>query len=183
MKKTFSTRTITYIAFFIAINIILVRFLTIKPVPTLRFDFGFFPIFLSSTLFGPILGGITAGIADILGMLVNSNGSAYIPLMTVNTIISGLIYGLFFYKKSEGGTKKISLVTIILAVATQIIVVEVILQALAMYYYMFSQSKSIFVILTSRYIKALVMFPIQVISIKYSFDYLIPIIFPKNKWI
>jgi ECF transporter S component (folate family) len=180
MRKTLTTKTITYIAFFIAINIILVRFLAIKPIETLRFDLGFFPIFMSSALFGPILGAITAGLADILGMVVNSNGAPYNVLMTINTMVSGLIYGLYFYKKSDGGNKKVPLLTIIFCVATQIIVVDMILQSIALYY-MYSQSKSIFIILSSRYIKALVMFPIQVISIKYSFDYLIPLIFPNKK--
>jgi ECF transporter S component (folate family) len=180
MKKTLTTKTITYLAFFIALNIILVRFLAIKPLPTLRLDLGFFPIFIASTLFGPFLGAITAGLSDILGMFINGGGVPLNPLMTINTMVSGLIYGFFLYKKSDGGMKKAPFLTIILCVATQIIVVELILQSIALYY-MYSQSKSIFAVLSTRYIKALIMFPIQVFSIKYSFDYLIPLISPNKK--
>jgi ECF transporter S component (folate family) len=178
MKKNITPKTLTYLAFFIAINIVLVRFLSIQT-PVLRFDLGFFPIFLASTLFGPILGGITAGLSDVLGMLINSKGGSFNILFTLNTIISGLIYGIFLYKKSDGGNKKVSLLTIILCVVTQIVVVELTLQSIALYY-LFSQSKSIFVILSARYLKALIMLPIQVVSIKYSFDFLIPYIRGNN---
>ena len=102
MKKNefISTKKMIYMALCIALNIIFVRFLSVQT-PILRFDFGFIPIFASSVLCGPLLGGITGALSDVLGMLVNSKGLSYFFPYTINAFLYGYIYGLFFYKKKH----------------------------------------------------------------------------------
>lgn len=94
------TRRLIYLALLIAMNIVFVRLLSVQT-PVTRLDFGFIPIFLAGSLFGPVWGGIAGGAADILGMLVNSKGMAYFFPWTINAVLHGVIYGLFLYQKEK----------------------------------------------------------------------------------
>lgn len=60
----------------------------------IRITFECVPIFLSSFLFGPLIGSITALTADLISCVIT--GMAPIPLVTIGAISVGLVSGLLF---------------------------------------------------------------------------------------
>lgn len=77
--KSFSMKVLTRSAFLIALSILLSRFFSISiplgGVEALRIGFGTFPIVLSGFLFGPLMGAIVGGIANLLGLLIRGVGA------------------------------------------------------------------------------------------------------------
>lgn len=147
MKKT---STIVYMALFISLNIIFARFLSIQT-PIIRIGFGFLPTALCAIMFGPLIGGITGAVADILGMVIFPKG-AYFPGFTLSAFIGGVIYGVILHKK------KISLLRSALAVALIIVFVDTIMNTI---WLSMITGKAALGLLIPRFIKNLIMFPIQ----------------------
>ena len=87
MKK-FSTKTLILMALFAAISIILARFMVIWITQSVRISFGNIPIILASLLLGPIAGGFTGEVADIVGASYFSPFHWYPPL-TIAPILVG----------------------------------------------------------------------------------------------
>lgn len=147
MKKT---STIIYMALFIAIDIVFTRFLSIQT-PIIRIGFGFLPISLCAIMFGPLVGGITGAIADILGMIIFPKG-AYFPGFTASAFIGGAIYGLILHKK------QISVLRISIAVTLIVVSVDSILNT---YWLSIITGNAASALLIPRLIKNTVMLPIQ----------------------
>jgi ECF transporter S component (folate family) len=148
-------KTITYMGLFIALEVILTRFLAIQT-PIVRISFTFLPIALSAMLFGPLFGGIAAALADLVGMMLFPSGP-FFPGFTLTAFMTGAIYGLFLYKKPA------TLVQISLAV---IVVTVVITLGLDTVWLWLITGQGIWAILPVRIIKALIMAPIQVAVIQ-----------------
>ncbi len=148
-------KTITYMGLFIALEVILTRFLAIQT-PIVRISFTFLPIALSAMLFGPLFGGIAAALADLVGMMLFPSGP-FFPGFTLTAFMTGAIYGLFLYKKPA------TLVQISLAV---IVVTVVITLGLDTVWLWLITGQGIWAILPVRIIKALIMAPIQVVVIQ-----------------
>lgn len=148
-------KTITYMSLFIALEVILTRFLAIQT-PIVRISFTFLPIALSAMLFGPLFGGIAAALADLVGMMLFPSGP-FFPGFTLTAFLTGVIYGLFLYKKPA------TLVQISLAV---IVVTVVITLGLDTVWLWLITGQGIWAILPVRIIKALIMAPIQVAVIQ-----------------
>lgn len=91
------TRTIAFVGLLVSMEIIFTRFLSFQT-PIIRIGFGFIPIAFSAILFGPAIGGLTAAVADVIGMIVFPKG-AYFPGLTLSAFLGGVIYGLFLHKK------------------------------------------------------------------------------------
>src|SRR5690554_4416646 len=102
------TRRLVFVGILIAIEVIFTRFLSLQT-PIVRIGFGFLAVSLTSMLFGPVVGGISAAMGDLLGMMLFPRG-AYFPGFTLSAFLGGCIYGLFLYKKPK------SLLNIFLAV-------------------------------------------------------------------
>lgn len=96
-----STRTNTMVkaAFLTGISIVLTRFFSIIiPIagfPALRIGFGSIPIAISGILFGPLVGAGTGLAADLLGVLVLSQGQFH-PGFMLSSVLEGLIPGIIF---------------------------------------------------------------------------------------
>lgn len=149
-----NTRKMVMIGFFIAIEIILTRFLSIQT-PIIRFGFGFIPLSFSAMLFGPVAGAITGAVADIIGMMLFPKG-AYFPGFTVSAALSGAIYGMYFYKRPK------NLVNIFLAVVTITLFVDLGLNTI---WLSILTKKAVYAIMTPRLIKNLVTIPIKIMLI------------------
>ena len=154
MKKL-STKTIVQIALLIAIEIVLTRFLSIQT-PYVRIGFGFLPIAIIAMLHGPLLAGISYAVGDILGFMIFATGP-YFPGITVSALLTGVIYGLFIYKKPD------SLVRVIIAVA---IVTVVVRMGLTTLWLSMLWEDAFMALLPARVIAALIMAPVQVICIR-----------------
>ena len=92
-----SVRTITVCAMLAAAAIILVNF-RIALTNTQRLGFSCIPNQLVAYLFGPAVICLFEGALDIIKYLINPVG-AFFPGLTLVTMLAGLIYGFFFYKK------------------------------------------------------------------------------------
>lgn len=92
-----NVRTITVCAMLAAAAIILVNF-RIDLTSTQRIGFSGIPNQLVAYLFGPVVSSLFAGALDIIKYLIKPVG-AFFPGLTLVTMLSGLIYGCFFYKR------------------------------------------------------------------------------------
>ncbi|ATW82294.1 folate family ECF transporter S component [Weizmannia coagulans] len=151
-----NVKKIVFAGLFIALEVIFTRFLSIQT-PIIRIGFTFIPTALSAVLLGPLFAGITAGLADIIGMVLFSGGAAYFPGFTLSAFLSGAIYGLFLYRKSVRFWR--------VCMAVLIITVVVNLGLDTLWLWMLT-GKGILGLLPARFIKSVIMFPIQVILIQ-----------------
>ena len=161
MLKT--TRTFVFMGLLISMEIVLTRFFSVQT-PILRIGFGFIPIVLSSIMFGPVLGGVTAAFSDILGMMLFPQG-VYFPGFTLSAFLSGLIYGLLLYKKTK------SILQITIAVLLVTIFIDLGLNTL---WLSMLTGKATMVLLVPRLLKSIIMLPLQSLLI-YSVIKYIPI--------
>lgn len=96
-----NTKTLIMMALFAAISIILARFMVIWLTNSVRISFGNIPIMLAGMLFGPLAGGLTGAVADILGASVFS-GYGWYPPLTIPVVLAEIIPALLkpvFLKK------------------------------------------------------------------------------------
>ena len=102
MNEAFSEikriRTITGASLMAAASIVL-DFFRIVITQTLEISFSFLGVALAGMMYGPFVGGIVGGIADILGYLIRPSGAFFIGF-TINAILTGVIFGLFLYKRN-----------------------------------------------------------------------------------
>lgn len=97
MKKL-NTKTLTFLALMVALQIVFARTLGIDLGNYQRISFSFIPTTLASTVMGPVLSGVAAAVADIIGFMTKPTGP-YFPGFTLNAFLGAFIYGLFFFKK------------------------------------------------------------------------------------
>lgn len=144
------TNKIVYLAMLLALEIVLTRFVAIQT-PTIRIGFGFIPIAVAAIMFGPLLAGGMAAIADIFGMIIFPKG-AYFPGFTLSALVSGAIYGIFLYKKN------LSILRVALAVLVIIVFVDLLMNT---YWLSILMGEAVEVLIGPRFIKSAIMFPIQ----------------------
>ncbi|NLK97869.1 MAG: folate family ECF transporter S component [Epulopiscium sp.] len=100
-KKGFNTRVLVACGLLASISIVLTRLFSymipLAGLPALRIGFGDIPVIISGMLFGPIAGGLTGGVSDLLGFILNPMGGPYIPGFTISAVLRGLIPGLIYW--------------------------------------------------------------------------------------
>ena len=94
LKKT---RGITTCALLIALTVIS-DFIGIDT-PALQITFKFLPLAVMGMLLGPSTAFLGGGIADVLAYVVHPNGQAFHPGFTLSTMLTGMIFGIFLYRK------------------------------------------------------------------------------------
>ncbi|TAH63959.1 MAG: folate family ECF transporter S component [Gottschalkiaceae bacterium] len=99
-KKKIDTRSLVGASLLTAISIVLTRvfsfMIPLAGLPTLRFGIGEVPLIISGILFGPLVGGLSGVIADLIGVMINLQGSAFFPGFTLSSILWGVIPGVLF---------------------------------------------------------------------------------------
>lgn len=120
--------------------------------PAIRLGFTFLPIALTGMIYGPVAGGVVGGLGDVLGYILNSSGGAYFPGYTISGVLTGVIYGIFFYRQ------KITIGRVVLAKLTNLILIELLLTTL---WVQITTGDAYFVIMAGRLVKCLVCFPIE----------------------
>ncbi len=93
----FNTRMLAYMSVLVAVEIVLSRFLSINAW-NIKIGFSFVPVVLAAMLYGPLCAGIVAALGDFLGAILFPIG-AYFPGFTLTAFLTGLVFGLFLYKK------------------------------------------------------------------------------------
>jgi ECF transporter S component (folate family) len=151
LKNCRKVRVLTAAAMLVAITVIL-SFMTVYLTQWARFSFTFIPMAAGGMLFGPVVSGIMGALADLIGYMVKPTGP-YMPLFTLNAILTGLIYGIFLFKK------EITLKNIVIAQLLITLVVDVALQScwLVLLY-----GEAFSAILPLRFLKSALFFPVQV---------------------
>lgn len=157
MKKT---KKIVLAGVFIAMIVILSRFLAVK-LPGYKIGFSYIPAYLGGMLLGPIYNAVILALADLIGSTLFPFGSYFVGY-TITSLINGTIYGLVLHKiyKEELSNKQIIIRLICASVITQILVNGV----LNTFWISITQDKAFFVIAGARFIKELIMVPVQVIT-------------------
>lgn len=155
------TRTIAFVGLLVSMEIIFTRFLSFQT-PIVRIGFGFIPIAFSAIMFGPVIGGLTAAIADIIGMMIFPAG-AYFPGFTLSAFIGGAIYGLFLHKKP------VTVLNVAISVLLITILVDLGLNTL---WLTMITGKAASVIIVPRIYKCIIMLPIQVAAIQILWKYI-----------
>lgn len=119
----------TRMAVLIALNILLARVLSVRiplgGVEGLRIGFSSLPVIFAGIFFGPAAGGIVGAIGDMVGFFINPLG-AYMPLITLNAALRGVIPGFAILLFSRG-RREIGLFPLFLAVCSTLIVTDVLL--------------------------------------------------------
>jgi len=120
LMKNITVKEMAVTAVLIAAEVVLTRFLSIQT-PVVRIGFGFLPIVIIATLYGPVYAGIAGAMADFLGAILFPIG-AYFPGFTLTAFLTGVVYGLFLYKRKPGLKQSF------LRVGTAALIVTVVLQ-------------------------------------------------------
>lgn len=100
---------ITMIGFCVAMEVILARFLSLHTW-NLKIGFSFLPVVAAAYWGGPIAGGLTGALGDLIGALLFPVG-AYFPGFTLSSFLDGAIYGSIFRRGI--GKKQILLAVLI----------------------------------------------------------------------
>ena len=77
--KTITPKRLSLLAMFIALQIVLSKFLMLQLAPSVRLSIDSVPILLAGIWFGPIAGGLVGALADSLGTILFPTGGAYFP--------------------------------------------------------------------------------------------------------
>ena len=90
-------RTITTVAMFVALSIILGAF-TVPIGNFLKIGFSSLTTVSVGYLFGPIVGSIFGAVTDVVKYVIKPTGP-FFPGFTLNAVIAGFVYGSILYKK------------------------------------------------------------------------------------
>ncbi|MCH5300556.1 MAG: folate family ECF transporter S component [Ruminococcus sp.] len=88
-----STPTLVIFAILMAAEIVIAQFLTIHTW-NLKITLSFIPVVIAARIYGPIGGGLVAGVGDFLGAFMFPVGP-WFPPITLTTAAVGVIFGLF----------------------------------------------------------------------------------------
>ena len=96
-KELKSTRNLVICAMMAALSIILMSTTSFYITPHIKIGFSGLPNRLVDFMFGPVVGAIFGGVMDVLKFLMKPDGGFFFGY-TLTAIVSGFIYGLFYYK-------------------------------------------------------------------------------------
>ena len=152
------------LAIFIAIQIVLVRFISIQT-PILRISFAFLPIAVSGIMFGPLAAGFTALIANVLGVIMFPPPTGPFWGFTLSYFLIGVTYGFFLHNHGR------NLVRIVAAVLVHLGVIAMLLNT---YWLTIITGGAFWVIFPTRLIGQAILLPIQISMIYVTWKYLEP---------
>jgi ECF transporter S component (folate family) len=92
-------RQLTVSALLIALDVVFSRVLAINT-PLMKIGLGFAAVAVSAMLYGPAWAALTAALGDLIGALLFPTG-AYFPGFTATAALTGLIFGLFLYRREK----------------------------------------------------------------------------------
>lgn len=157
-KELKSLSTLTTLSLLMALNIVMSQTLSIKIGSEFSIGLGFLAIAAAAYFYGPIAGGITAALCDLIKALFFPFGP-FFPGWTLSAFIGGFIYGMFFYKK------EVKLYHCILAKVLIAVIVNILLNALWIH---LTYGSPYLPLLSARIIKNVITIPIE-IGILYGF--------------
>ena len=109
------TRRVVLLAVLIALQLVVARFAISLTI--FRISFGFIVTALMGWWFGPVWAGLAAVIGDLINSLIGVPGG-YFPGFTLSAFLGAFIYGCYFYRQ------KITWWRVIAAVVTVVLIVN-----------------------------------------------------------
>lgn len=161
-EETKKIKTIVICGLLLAISIILGRFEIKTPVANITFSF--IANSTAAMLFGPVLSAILGGATDILNHVIAPQGPYFFG-WTLNSILSGIVYGILLYRKGytmenkKEFLKRIILVKLIISIFINL--------GLGTYWLSISLGKAYIVLLYPRIVKEIFTFFIYVVLMYY----------------
>lgn len=155
-KHIKNVRTIVICGLLIALNCVLSIY-SLNIGGYLKLSFGFVTLPAVSLLFGPITGCIVGAVQDIFSYIVRPTG-AFMPIFSIISATSGLIYGMFLYRR------KVSFIRTFLMNLVIVTVINTLFNSIAMAPLM---SKGIVAYLPARIVKNLIALPIESVVLYY----------------
>lgn len=153
-RESLTVHMLVNISFFIALYVILERFLSIN-MWNMRIGFAFCALAMAGMLYGPLTAGIVGALGDILGMLLFPTGP-YFPGFTLTAFLTGAVYGIFLHDRIT--SKKI-----LAAVAINQLVLSLFVQTL---WISITYGAPYIGLLPTRITQCLVLIPIQLITLQ-----------------
>ena len=153
MNRRFNTKMLVTAALLIAMQIILSRFLSINAW-NLKIGFAFTAVFVAAYLYGPWFSAVVAVIADVVGASLFPSG-AFFPGFTVTALLSGILLGVFLYKKQTP-------LRIVAAVAIDQLVLGLLLNS---YWLSVLYGSPYLPLVATRAVQCLVMMPVMYFTI------------------
>lgn len=145
-----NVRCITLVAMLGAISIVL-GYLAIMPVETIKITFNFLPNEFAFYLFGPVVGAVYGAALDILTWFIKPAGPFFYGF-TVSAVLTGLLYGFILYKRP------LSLKRIIIANLIYMCTINLLLNT---YWLTLLYGYNFMALLPMRALKAVIMFPVE----------------------
>ncbi len=142
-------------AMFIAISCVL-SFFKFAVTTSVNVTLFFLPISIAAMLLGPLPAAAVGSAADILGCIIRPTGP-YFPGFTLNALITGFIYGIFFYNK------KPRLWQIILSRIILMFLVDLVLTPI--WLHILYSTPLVWAFWIERLIKCAIVVPIEIVSI------------------
>lgn len=155
------TKKIVLSAMLLALLIVLSRFLSIKT-PIVVISLSFVPIMMAAIWLGPKYSLLIAALGDLIGAILFPFG-AYFPGYTLSQLLTGLIYGIFLYKKPEQEISDGKF--IIKLIISSVLVLGLIGILLTSLWVHITAGKSYVAVMAGRITTQVIMLPIQVITI------------------
>lgn len=163
-----NAKTITIAAMFIALSVIL-NFFNLPVSNIIEIQFNFLPIAAAGAMLGPLVGGLSGGIADVLGYFVKPTGY-FFPGFTLSAAITGIIFGIVFRK---GATFK----NVVIGQILNTVIVGMLLTSL---WLTMMFGPSFHAVFAARFLKELILLPINIgifyATIKPIYHYGFPVI-------
>ena len=149
-KELKNVRCLTLIAMLGAVSIVL-GYLTIMPVETIKITFTFLPNEFVYYLFGPAVGAVYGAALDLLTFVIRPTGP-FFPGFTISAVLTGLLFGIILYNKP------LSLKRIIIANVIHLFTVNLLLNT---YWLTLLYGYEFMALLPMRAFKAAIMFPVE----------------------
>ena len=154
-NSTKAVQRLAFAAMLVAVSCIL-SFGKFAVGPNVNVTFFFLPIAIGAMCLGALPAAAIGGVADVLGCLIMPTGP-YFPGFTLNAVITGAVYGIFFYKR------KPKLWQIILARLILMVIVDLILTPL--WLNLLYSTPLVWAFWVQRFIKCAVVCPIEIVVI------------------
>lgn len=153
------TKKIILSGLLLSILIVFSRFISIKT-QILVISLSFIPIIISAILLGPKYSFLIAGLGDLIGALLFPFGEYFVGF-TITAALSGLIYGLILYNKTENEfyTGKKLIIRLILSSLLVLVIINIFIKS---YMIHLLYGKAFIAVLSTRIIAELIMIPIQI---------------------
>lgn len=166
-----STKTLALAAVFVALKIaISAIYFTVPAVSNTRVYFHFLVTSLGGVIYGPVVGFWAGFVGDTAGYLINPTG-AYFPGYCITAMVTGLIYGVFFYRR------KITVVRIVICRLAVSVVCNIVLNGM---WSSILMGGHLLEVIIARTPKNLIMLPIEVVMTYITFRAMLPVLKSRN---